>query len=32
MALKKDIEQWWEDGYRDYLREQGVSEGLMRGW
>ena len=32
LKQEEDIEQWWEEDYRAYLRNQGVDENLMRGW
>jgi predicted metal-dependent RNase len=29
---QKDINEYWENDYRDFLRGQGVDENLMRGW
>jgi len=29
---QKDINEYWEKDYRDYLRSWGVDENLMRGW
>ena len=29
---QEDIDEYWEDGYRDYLRGWDVDENLMRGW
>lgn len=29
---QRDIDEYWEEGYRDYLRGWGVDENLMRGW
>jgi len=29
---QKDINEYWEKDYRDYLRGWGVDENLMRGW
>jgi hypothetical protein len=32
VRMQDEMDEWWDEDYKDYLEEQGVDRGLMMGW